>query len=88
MGLLKPILPCLPRPDDDIQRVHGHSPAQLLIGGGLVSSLLLATRTVLQGLHISKAPLPFVYFIIVLRSAEVILDLVTAPQTTQVPSIK
>lgn len=88
MGLLKPILPRLPRPDDDIQRVHGHSPARLLVGGGLVSSLLLATRTILQGLHISKVPLPFVYFIIVLWSAEVTLDLVTAPQTTQVPSIK
>lgn len=54
MGLLRPVLPCLPRPDDDIQRVHGYSPARFLVGGCLVSSLLLATRTVLQACILAR----------------------------------
>lgn len=49
----------LPGPDVDIQKVHGHSSAQLLDSRSLVLSLLIATSTVLQGLHVYKVSSSF-----------------------------
>lgn len=46
MDLWKVAFLIYPRPDDDIQKVHGYSSAQLLDGRSLVLSLMIAASTV------------------------------------------